>query len=119
MEPAPSIITQGLSRRFGELVAVDGVNLQVAAGQFFGFLGPNGAGKSTTIKMLTGLLAPSSGKIEILGLDLDANPVEVKRQIGVVPEGMALFGRLTGAEFLSFAGRMYGLDRETAAKRGA
>jgi ABC-2 type transport system ATP-binding protein len=75
--------------------------------------------KSTTIKMLTGLLAPSSGRIEILGLDLNANPVEVKRQIGVVPEGMALFGRLTGAEFLSFAGRMYGLDRETAAKRGA
>jgi ABC-2 type transport system ATP-binding protein len=69
--------------------------------------------------MLTGLLAPSSGKIEILGLDLEAHPVEVKRQIGVVPEGMALFGRLTGAEFLSFAGRMYGLDRETAAKRAA
>jgi ABC-2 type transport system ATP-binding protein len=67
--------------------------------------------------MLTGLLAPTSGKIEILGLDLIANPVEVKRQIGVVPEGMALFGRLTGAEYLSFAGRMYGLDRETAASR--
>ena len=114
-----SISTEGLTRRFGQLVAVDGVNLRVAPGQFFGFLGPNGAGKSTTIKMLTGLLAPSSGKIEILGLDLNANPVEVKRQIGVVPEGMALFGRLTGAEFLSFAGRMYGLDRETAAKRAA
>jgi ABC-2 type transport system ATP-binding protein len=93
--------------------------LRVAPGQFFGFLGPNGAGKSTTIKMLTGLLAPSSGRIEILGLDLEKNPVEVKRQIGVVPEGMALFGRLTGSEFLNFAGRMYGLDRETAAKRAA
>src|SRR6201984_115084 len=114
-----SIATERLTRRFGELVAVDGVNLRVAPGQFFGFLGPNGAGKSTTIKMLTGLLAPSSGRIEILGLDLDTHPVEVKRQIGVVPEGMALFGRLTGAEFLSFAGRMYGLDRETTAKRGA
>jgi ABC-2 type transport system ATP-binding protein len=91
----------------------------VAPGQFFGFLGPNGAGKSTTIKMLTGLLAPSSGRIEILGLDLEKNPVEVKRQIGVVPEGMALFGRLTGSEFLNFAGRMYGLDRETAAQRTA
>jgi len=119
MDLAPTISTQGLSRRFGELVAVDGVNLRVAPGQFFGFLGPNGAGKSTTIKMLTGLLAPSSGKIEILGIDLNAHPVEVKRQIGVVPEGMALFGRLTGAEFLSFAGRMYGLDRTTAAKRAA
>ncbi len=119
MELAPSISTESLTRRFGGLVAVDGVNLQVAPGQFFGFLGPNGAGKSTTIKMLTGLLAPSSGRIEILGLDLNAHPVEVKRQIGVVPEGMALFGRLTGAEFLSFAGRMYGLDRQTAAKRAA
>jgi len=117
MNAAPTITTQGLTRRFGELMAVDGVDLRVAPGQFFGFLGPNGAGKSTTIKMLTGLLAPSSGRIEILGLDLNANPVEVKRQIGVVPEGMALFGRLTGAEFLSFAGRMYGLDRQTAAQR--
>lgn len=119
MNSASSIATQGLTRRFGDLVAVDNVDLRVAPGQFFGFLGPNGAGKSTTIKMLTGLLAPSAGRIEILGLDLNSHPVEVKRQIGVVPEGMALFGRLTGAEFLSFAGRMYGLDRETAAKRGA
>ena len=114
---SPTIVTQGLSRQFGGLVAVEDMNLQVAPGQFFGFLGPNGAGKSTTIKMLTGLLAPSAGRIEILGLDLAANPVAVKRQIGVVPEGMALFGRLTGSEFLNFAGRMYGLDRETTAKR--
>jgi ABC-2 type transport system ATP-binding protein len=117
--PAPAVVTQGLTRRFGGLVAVDNVNLSVAPGQFFGFLGPNGAGKSTTIKMLTGLLAPSSGSMQILGLDLVANPVEVKRQIGVVPEGMALFGRLTGSEYLNFVGRMYGLPRETAAKRAA
>ena len=117
MDPAPTISTEGLSRRFGELVAVDGIDLRVAPGQFFGFLGPNGAGKSTTIKMLTGLLAPTAGGIEILGLDLRKDSVEVKRQIGVVPEGMALFGRLTGSEFLNFAGRMYGLDRETAAQR--
>src|SRR6201997_5000280 len=116
---AAAIATENLTRRFGDLVAVQDVNLRVSPGQFFGFLGPNGAGKSTTIKMLTGLLAPTSGRIEILGLDLGAHPVDVKRQIGVVPEGMALFGRLTGAEFLSFAGRMYGLDRETAAKRAA
>jgi len=119
MDAAPTIITENLTRRFGELTAVENVNLRVAPGQFFGFLGPNGAGKSTTIKMLTGLLAPSSGQIEILGLDLQKNPVEVKRQIGVVPEGMALFGRLTGSEFLTFAGRMYGLDRQTAAQRTA
>ena len=113
----PAISTEGLTRRFGDLVAVEGVNLRVAAGQFFGFLGPNGAGKSTTIKMLTGLLSPTSGRIQIQGLDLTENPVEVKQQIGVVPEGMALFGRLTGAEYLNFVGRMYGLDRDTAAKR--
>ncbi|HTW22499.1 MAG TPA: ABC transporter ATP-binding protein, partial [Candidatus Baltobacteraceae bacterium] len=74
---------------------------------------------STTIKMLTGLLAASSGRVEILGLDLAKNPIEVKRQIGVVPEGMALFGRLTGAEYLNFVGRMYGLGSDTAAKRTA
>ncbi|MGA8143433.1 MAG: ABC transporter ATP-binding protein [Candidatus Acidiferrales bacterium] len=116
---APAISTEHLTRRFGELVAVEDVNLRVAPGQFFGFLGPNGAGKSTTIKMLTGLLAPTAGRIEILGLDLVNNAIEVKRQIGVVPEGMALFGRLTGAEYLNFVGRMYGLDRDTAAKRAA
>jgi ABC-2 type transport system ATP-binding protein len=116
---APAISTEHLTRRFGDLVAVQDVNLRVAPGQFFGFLGPNGAGKSTTIKMLTGLLAPSSGRMQILGIDLTQDSVEVKRQIGVVPEGMALFGRLTGSEYLNFVGRMYGLDRTTAAKRTA
>ena len=116
---ALAVSTQELTRRFGELVAIDNVELRVASGHFFGFLGPNGAGKSTMIKMLTGLLAPTSGRIEILGIDLIANPVAVKRQIGVVPEGMALLGRLTGAEYLNFAGRMYGLDRITAGKRSA
>ncbi|HXW55362.1 MAG TPA: ABC transporter ATP-binding protein [Candidatus Cybelea sp.] len=116
---SPAIATQNLTRAFGQLLAVQDVNLSVAPGQFFGFLGPNGAGKSTTIRMLTGLLAPSSGRVEILGLDLSAHPVEVKRQIGVVPENMALFGRLTGAEYLNFVGRMYGLDRATAASRAA
>ena len=113
----PAIATQGLRRTFGPLTAVDNVNLVVEAGQFFGFLGPNGAGKSTTIKMLTGLLAPSAGTIQILGTDLVANPVTVKQQIGVVPEGMALVGRLTGPEYLNFVGRMYGLSRETSAQR--
>ena len=116
---SPTISTENLTRRFGDLVAVEEVNLSVAPGQFFGFLGPNGAGKSTTIKMLTGLLAPSAGRIQLLGLDLVSHMVEVKRQIGVVPEGMALFGRLTGSEYLNFVGRMYGLDREIAARRTA
>lgn len=116
MESA-AIRTQGLTRRFGGLTAVDNVTFNVAQGQFFGFLGPNGAGKSTTIKMLTGLLEPTSGAVEILGQLFNANALEVKRQIGVVPEGMALLGRLTAPEYLRFVGRMYGLDRETTNRR--
>src|SRR2546425_1128247 len=115
----PAILTDKLTRRFGNLTAVDAIDLRVEPGQFFGFLGPNGAGKSTTIKMLTGLLAPTSGRMQILGLDFATHPVEVKRQVGVVPEGMGLFERLTGAEYLNFVGRMYGLDRATAAQRTA
>src|SRR6202047_2709932 len=109
--------TENLTRHFGNLVAVDAMDLQVTAGQFFGFLGPNGAGKSTTIKMLTGLLAPSSGRVEVLGIYFAAHPVEVKRQIGVVPEGMGLFDRLTGTDYLRFVGRMYGLDQQTTDRR--
>ena len=76
----PAVTTTGLTRRFGDFTAVQDVNLTVAPGQFFGFLGPNGAGKSTTIKMLTGLLAPTSGSIQILGLDAIANPIEVRSE---------------------------------------
>ena len=116
META-AIQTTGLTRRFGALTAVGNVTFSVAPGQFFGFLGPNGAGKSTTIKMLTGLLEPSAGSIQILGQPFSANALELKRQIGVVPEGMALLGRLTAPEYLRFVGRMYGLDRETTNRR--
>lgn len=112
-----AIRTSALTRRFGDLTAVENVTLSVAQGQFFGFLGPNGAGKSTTIKMLTGLLEPTAGSIEILGQPFGASALELKRQIGVVPEGMALFGRLTASEYLRFVGRMYGLDRETVNRR--
>jgi ABC-2 type transport system ATP-binding protein len=112
-----AIQTHGLTRRFGELNAVENVTLSVAQGQFFGFLGPNGAGKSTTIKMLTGLLEPSAGSIEILGRPFRASSLDLKSQIGVVPEGMALLGRLTAPEYLHFVGRMYGLDRETVNRR--
>ena len=112
-----AIVTENLTRRFGNLTAVDSVNLSVSAGQFFGFLGPNGAGKSTTIKMLTGLLSPTSGRAQLLGLDFASHSIEVKRQIGVVPEGMGLFERLTGSEYLQFVGRMYGLDRATTLRR--
>jgi ABC-2 type transport system ATP-binding protein len=113
----PAIQTNGLTRLFGALAAVDDVTLSVAPGQFFGFLGPNGAGKSTTIKMLTGLLEPSAGTIEILGQRFGPETRELKRQIGVVPEGMALLGRLTATEYLHYVGRMYGLDAATTNQR--
>ena len=112
-----AVETFELTRRFGQFAAVDGLDLSVARGQFFGFLGPNGAGKSTTIKMLTGLLAPTAGRIRVLGLDLAERPLDVKRRIGVVPEDLNLFERLTGAEMLTFTGRMYGLARADILER--
>ena len=117
-ERAAAVETFELVRRFGDFTAVDGVNLRVGRGQFFGFLGPNGAGKSTTIKMLTGLLQPTAGTVRVLGRDLSAESLEVKRRIGVVPEDLNLFERLTGAEMLTFTGRMYGLTREETRERG-
>jgi len=115
--PSLAVETFDLVRRFGVVAAVDHINLQVNRGSFFGFLGPNGAGKSTTIKMLTGLLAPSTGKIRVLGYDIETEPLEVKRRIGVMPEDLNLFERLTGAEMLSFTGRMYGLQKAEIAER--
>ena len=111
--------TFNLTRDFGKLRAVDQLSLRVEAGRFYGFLGPNGAGKSTTIKMLTGLLGPTSGSIHILGQDM-ADPkraLEVKRRIGVVPENLALFDNLTASEYLTFIGRMYLLPADTVRQR--
>ena len=112
-----AIETSGLVRRFGALTAVDAIDLVVPTASTFGFLGPNGAGKSTTLKCLTGLLRPSAGRIRILGLDPAADPVAVKRRVGVVPEGLALFDRLTADENLAFVGRVHGLDAATIATR--
>ena len=115
----PAVETFNLVRRFGSFAAVDHINLRVERGRFFGFLGPNGAGKSTTIKMLTGLLAPTSGEIRVMGRDIETEAMEVKRRIGVVPEDLNLFERLTGAEMLTFTGRMYGLAKSEIAERTA
>jgi ABC-2 type transport system ATP-binding protein len=119
MSVAIAVETNGLTRCFGAVRAVDGLNLSVEAGNFFGFLGPNGAGKSTTIKMLTGLLAPTRGTMRILGADLAAPDAArtVKRQIGVVPEELALFDNLTAREYLTFIGRMYLLPPATVRGR--
>jgi ABC-2 type transport system ATP-binding protein len=98
---------------------VNQLTLRVESGRFYGFLGPNGAGKSTTIKMLTGLLGPTSGSIRILGEDIGEpkRALEVKRRIGVVPENLALFDNLTAREYLTFIGRMYLLPRDTVRAR--
>jgi ABC-2 type transport system ATP-binding protein len=114
-----AIETRQLTRYFDKFCAVDRVNLSVERGTFYGFLGPNGAGKSTTIKMLTGLLAASSGEIFVLGKNM-LNPreaLEAKKMIGVVPEDLALFDNLTGREHLTFVGRMYLLPQDTIRKR--
>ena len=112
-----AVETRGLTRTFGEFRAVDAIDLAVPAGSLYGFLGPNGAGKSTTIKCLTGLLRPSAGTIRILGIDPLADPVAVKRRIGVVPEDLALFDRLTAGETLDFVSQVHGIDERTARSR--
>ena len=117
IEAPNAVETFALTRRFNDFIAVDNLNLTIRKGSFFGFLGPNGAGKSTTIKMLTGLLAPTSGEIRVLGQELSQKPLEIKRRIGVVPEDLNLFERLTGPEMLSFTGRMYGLAKSEIARR--
>jgi ABC-2 type transport system ATP-binding protein len=114
-----AIETHGLTRDFGQFRAVNGIDLAVPAGSFYGFLGPNGAGKSTTIKCLTGLLKPTAGSMRILGLDPLAEPVAVKRRIGVVPEDLALFDRLTAHETLTFVADVHGIDTATATHRSA
>jgi ABC-2 type transport system ATP-binding protein len=118
-EVALAVETRGLTRDFGDVRAVAGVDLAVPAGSFYGFLGPNGAGKSTTIKCLTGLLRPTAGTLRILGIDPAADPVAVKRRIGVVPEDLALFDRLTAPETLTFIAGVHGIDGATAARRAS
>src|SRR5512133_2995070 len=114
-----AIQTTNLKRTFGETVAVAGIDLVVPSGSFYGFLGPNGAGKSTTIKCLTGLLRPTSGTMAILGVDPAVDAVSVKRRIGVVPEDLALFDRLTAEETLTFIAQVHGIDSATAKQRSA
>ncbi|MFN8587321.1 MAG: ABC transporter ATP-binding protein [Candidatus Eisenbacteria bacterium] len=115
--PGFAIETFELTRTFGAQTAVDRLSLQVPEGSFYGFLGPNGAGKSTTINMLTGLLRPTSGSARLLGLDLEKDDLEIKRRIGVVPDGLHLFERLNGEEQLRFVGEVQGLAPKVAKQR--
>ena len=111
------ISCRALTRRFGAFTAVDHLNLEVAPGAICAFLGPNGAGKSTTVKMLTGLLPPSSGTVEVCGLDVAGRTLELKRQIGVLPEDLGLFDDLTVEEHLLLTGSVYGIGRQQTRAR--
>jgi ABC-2 type transport system ATP-binding protein len=113
----PIIRAKGLTRRFGDLVAVDELDLAVERGVIFGFLGPNGAGKSTTIHMLTGLLPPTAGQAWVAGYHVQGDAVEVKRRIGVVPEQLSLYERLTATEQIELVARLHGLGLESARQR--
>ena len=117
MDTSAAISVHDLRKVYGAKAAVDGLNLEVPRGSFFGFLGPNGAGKTTTIRMLMGLAAPTSGTIQLLGLPIPEQAFAIKKRIGLVPDDSLLFDHLTGFEFAEFAGRMYGLPRPTAQER--
>ena len=116
-DTAPAIVTQGLTRTFGPKIAVNALNLVVRRGEFFGFLGPNGAGKSTTIKLMVGLLRPTAGHVWVGGVDVWRDPLTARSLMGVLPEQLNLYERLTGREFLAFAGYMYGLGKEEVQRR--
>jgi ABC-2 type transport system ATP-binding protein len=113
----PAIAIAGLRKSYGGTLAVDGLSVTVPQGVFFGFLGPNGAGKTTTIKILMGLAQPDSGTIQILGHTLPGDSLQIRHQIGVVPDDTLLFDYLTGSEYLEFVARLYGLHRSVARER--
>ncbi|GHO52707.1 ABC transporter ATP-binding protein [Ktedonobacter sp. SOSP1-85] len=112
-----AVLTQDLLQTFGQKVAVNHLNLAVRPGEFFGFLGPNGAGKSTTIKMMVGLLRPTSGSVWVGGVDVWKDPLSARALMGVLPEHLNLYERLTGREFILFAGHMYGVPDADVTRR--
>ena len=114
---APVIVAEQLTKRFGDLVAVDQVDLALEAGALCGLIGPNGAGKTTLVHLLTNLYLPTSGSVRILGKRFDREPLAIKQQLGVLPEGLALYERLTGEEYLAFRAEVFGLPRAVARAR--
>lgn len=109
----------GLTKKYGRLLAIDNVDLDVFRGVIFGLIGPNGAGKSTLTNLLSGLLAPSAGTVHILGEEMTVNATEIKKRIGIMAEDLALYESLTGQEHLYFSGSMFGLDKLTLRQRSA
>jgi ABC-2 type transport system ATP-binding protein len=116
---APALEIRGLRKAFGAKVAVDGLDLTVPTGSFYGLVGPNGAGKTTTLSMATGLLRPDAGTIHVLGTDVWRDTVKAKSLVGVLSDGVALFDRLTGEQLITYHGLLHGMDRETVAQRTA
>ena len=112
-----AIQTFNLTKKFGSLTAVNNIDLAVNKGEIFGFLGPNGAGKTTTIKLLTGLLKPTSGTAKIMGKDIQKNPIEAKAVIGLVPDEPRIYEKLTGIEFLRFMGNLFGIKKDSIEKK--
>src|SRR5512147_459869 len=108
---------ENLSRHYDKVRAVDGISLHVPGGEVFGFLGPNGAGKTTTIKMIVGLLQPTSGSVKVAGYDVQQQPLLAKAASGYVPDSPNLYAKLTGRELLRFVGDLYNLDRQSVAHR--
>ncbi|MET0966384.1 MAG: ABC transporter ATP-binding protein [Nakamurella sp.] len=117
VETGSAVELHGLTKRFGDHTAVDGISITLPKGSFVGVVGRNGAGKTTTMKMCTALLPPTAGTVSVMGIDVWANPVAAKEQFGVLPETMALFDRLTGAEMLLYNGLIRGLDRTLVVER--
>jgi ABC-2 type transport system ATP-binding protein len=117
VDSSSAVWARGLVRRFGKATAVDGLDLDIAPGEFYGLLGQNGAGKTTTIKMIVGLLRPTAGTAGIGSLNTWKDPIGVKQRIGVLPEEFNLYERLTGAELLDFAAGMHGLERSETIDR--
>ena len=115
----PAMQLTGLVKRFGEKVAVAGLDLTVPTGSFYGLVGPNGAGKTTTLSMATGLLRPDGGTARIHGVDVWTQPVEAKKLIGNLADGVRLFDRLTGEQLVTYTGMMFGLSRDEVATRTA
>jgi len=111
------IVIKDLVKKFGDITAVDGLNLEIRKGEMFGFLGPNGAGKTTTINMLCGLLEPTSGSAEIGGFDVGKEPQKVKKLLGVCPQDVAVYKFLTGMENLKLFGNLHGVDKQVLDKR--
>jgi len=115
----PMVAMRGLTKFFGQMCAVNRLDLDIPRGSMYGFVGPNGAGKTTTLSMVTGLLKPDAGQVWVTGVDVWSNPTQIKSKIGILPDRLRLFDRLSGQELLTYTGALRGMDRTTVSHRSA